>query len=113
MKISNLAGAVALTSLLSFPVVADAATDRDALQACSEAIATTIEKKQEASVNLRVDESSIDPDARLVGTLTSFEVDARDTSTDNVIGRFRCQVDRRANVTRLRTLALNIPSAAR
>lgn len=110
MKITNPAAVVALPILLLSSVFANAATDRDAVQACSDEIATIIEKKQGAAVNLRVDDSGINPREILVSRRTSFEMNALD-ATENVIGRFRCQVDRKAYVTRLRTLTLDLPVA--
>lgn len=105
--------AVAVPVLSLCSAMADAATDLDAVQACSEAIATTIEERQGAEVGLRIDDSGINPRERLVGRVTVFDVNAIDVSTDKVIGRFSCRVDRRAQVTRLRTLKLAVPVAER
>jgi len=111
MKITNRAAVVALPILLLSSVFANAATDRDAVQACSDAIASIVEKKQGAAVNLRVDDSGINPREKLVSRRTSFEMNALDATEENVIGRFRCQVDRKAYVTQLRTLTLDLPVA--
>ena len=113
MKVTKWATVIALPVMLFSTALVNAATDRDAVQACSEAIATTIEKRQGAAVNLRVDQSGINPTEKLVSGTTMFEVKALDASTEDVIGRFRCQVNRSAEVLRLRTLALDVPAASR
>lgn len=113
MKVKNWAAFAALPVMLLGIADADAGTDRDAVQACSQAIAATIEEKQGAGFRLRVDESGIDPSKALVSRITTFDVDALDASTKEVIGRFRCNVNRSAEVTRLRTLALDVRAAKR
>lgn len=113
MKVTNWAVLTALPVMLFSTALANAATDRDAVQACSEAVVTTIENKHGAAVNLRVDESGINPTEKLVSRSTMFEISAVDSSTEDVIGRFQCHVNRNAEVLRLRTLALDVPAAGR
>ncbi len=113
MKVKDLAALAALPVAVLSIADANAGTDRDAIQACSQAIVATIEERQGAGVGLLVDESGIDPSKELVSQTTMFDIDALDASTDKVIGRFRCHVNRSAEVTRLRTLALDIRAAKR
>jgi len=112
MKITNCAAVLVAPALLFSAAVVNAATDRDAVQACSAAIATTIEREQGPGVKIRVDESGINPGERLVRQ-TTFEMDALDPSTETVVGKFSCRVDRDAHVMKLRTLTLALPLAER
>lgn len=112
MKITSRAVAIALPALLLSSALANATTDREAVQACSEAIVTTIEKKQQAEVRLRIDESGIDPGEKL-DRRTVFAIDALEPSTGKLIGKFSCLVDRSAQVRQLRTLRLHVPGARR
>ena len=113
MKVTKWAALVALPVLLFNTAIANAGTDRDAVQACSQAIAKTIEERQGVGVGLRVDESGIRPSRELVSRITMFDIDALDASTEEVIGRFRCHVNRSAEVTRLRTITLDVRAAGR
>ena len=113
MKVKDLAALAALPVLVLSTANADAGTDRDAVQACSQAVVATIEERQGAGVGLRIDESGIDPSKELVNRITMFDIDALDASTEKVIGRFRCHVNRDAEVMRLRTLALDVRAAKR
>lgn len=110
MKIKTCSKVAALPVLMLSAITAHAATNGDALQACSEAIATSIEKQQGAELKLRVDASSIDPGRRLHND-TLFHLDAVDPATDNVVGRFDCRVNRRAHVRSLYELSPDAPSA--
>lgn len=97
-------------SILLGTVAANAATEIDAMQACTDAIATEIKDAQGADVRVRIDASTIDPDKVLHG-LTVFHLDAVDASTNELVRKFDCQVNRRAKVRSLRTLSLDAPSA--
>ena len=110
MKILKHAGIVALPVLLLNSFYASAATDRDAVVACTAAIATVVEEEQGATVRTRIDDTRIEPNLKL-RDLTQFDMDAKDPATDNVIGVFRCLVDDRARVVQLRTLSLDVPNS--
>lgn len=85
--------------------LASAATDRDAVAACSEAIAEMFERKQGADVRARIGEHVIDLGRRLTA-VTLFHVEAVNPATDAVIGKFDCVVNRQAKVRSLRTMPL-------
>jgi hypothetical protein len=110
MMIRKTAVVVALAILFLSSTFALAATDLDAIEACSEAIATTIEKEQGAGVKFRIDDSGISPNTRL-GRRTTFEMNAVDPSSNTAIGKFDCKVDSSAQVVLLRTVALDVPVA--
>lgn len=110
MKIRKLSKAVALSVLMLGAVAANAATDRDAVQACSEAIATNVEKRQGSTVKLTIDLSAVSTKRRLIND-TLFHLDAINPATDHVIGRFDCRVDRRAIVRSLKRLPPDAPDA--
>jgi hypothetical protein len=103
---------VPLLVLLLSSAAANAATDLDAVRACSDAIATSIAENQGETVKVRIDQTYIDT-KRSLGQFTLFNIDVMDSATDEVIGRFDCTVSRRANVRSLQVLPLDAPPAAR
>lgn len=96
--------------LLLSSVAANAATELDAVEACSDAIATSIANKQGAAVKVRIDRSEVDTRRRL-NSLTMFHLDVMDSSETSVVGRFDCTVNRSAKVQSLRHLSIDAPSA--
>ena len=113
MKMDNRAAVIGLSALILGAGVANAAkTDGAAVDACSDAIATYIEERQGVAPELKVDQSGIDQGRRLA-RYTVFELDAYDASTRNVVGRFTCMVNGRAEVKKLVTLPLDTADAAR
>ena len=89
-----------------------AKTDADAVQACTNAIAASIEERQGLEPGVSLDNSQIASKRRLVG-ITKFELDVLDASSKNVVGKYTCVVDRRANVRRLSALSDDAPDATR
>lgn len=110
MKITRHVGIVALPVLMLNSFYASAATDRDAVVACSEAIATVVAEEQGAAVRTRIDDSRVEP-KRVLRRTTQFDMNALDPSTNDVIGIFRCLVDNQARVVQLRTLSLDVPNS--
>lgn len=110
MKFRELIAIATIPVVMLASGIASAATDGEAVRACSTAIAAAIEKKQGIEPGLKVDQSNVSTRRRLTG-YTAFELDARDSSSNDVIGRYTCVVNRRAEVRRLTTLSLNGPSA--
>ncbi len=110
MKIRNHGKKLALPILVFGSMAANAATERDAIRACSEAIATSVEQRQGATVKLTVDLSSVSVKRRLAED-TMFHLDAVNPVNDNVIGRYDCRVDRRAIVRSLQELPPDAPEA--
>lgn len=101
---------IALPLLMLSAITANAATEHEAVQACSEAMKVSVEKKVGAEVKLTVDSSGTDPGQRLSPS-TLFHLDAVDAATDTVVGRYECVVSRGAKVRRLIALSLNAPDA--
>lgn len=99
-----------LSLLLLSSVAANAATDMDALEACSDAIATSFANKQGEAVKVRIDQSEVDA-RRQLGSLTMFHLDVLESSTSSVVGRFDCTVNSRAKVRSLKRLSIDAPSA--
>ena len=111
MKTINRATAIALPALLlSQGVASAAATSSDAVEACTSAIAAYIEGKQGLVPTTQIDESRFNGRRRL-SRLTVFEMDAYDSSKENVVGRFTCTVNNHAEVKKLVTLPLSAPDA--
>jgi hypothetical protein len=110
MKITNVLAVLTLPATLFAYHPANASTNDKAIQACAGAIADLIEEKQgkEPAVNLDYDRlSGLD---RLYRS-TVYEMDVTNPSTENVVGRFTCVVNTRAEVQELVTLPLDAPSA--
>lgn len=99
-----------LPVLLLSSVVASAATDLDAVEACSDAIAASFANKQDAAVKVRIDQSMVDAKRRLGGP-TKFHLDILEASTTSIVGRFDCTVNRRAKIRSLKSLSIDAPSA--
>ena len=112
MKTMKHATLIAVPALLLSSVTAMAATDLDAIKACSLEIATAIENEQGAALKLNIDKSGFNERRRLKG-ITVFHIDAKDPSTNNVVGKFDCRVNRRAEVRSLRELSPGAPIAER
>lgn len=110
MKKFKAKSVLVLPVLLLSSVVANAATDLDAVEACSDAIAASLADKQDAAVKVRVDQSMVDAKRRL-GGLTKFHLDVMEASTTSVVGRFDCTVNRRAKIRSLVSLSIDAPSA--
>ena len=102
-------GAIAI---LASPLAANAATDKHAIEACSDAIAENIGSEQGHGVAVTIDNSGPRSKRRLMG-ITMFHLDAFDTKTMKVVARVECFVDRHAQVTSMRTLPLMADSATR
>ena len=111
MKTTNRVALLGLPALLlSHGMVSAAATNAKAVEACAAAIETYFESKQTSSLNLKLDQGSIDQ-ARRLGRVTVFEMDAFNTADRSVVGRFTCTVNNRARVTNLVPLPLAEPDA--
>ena len=111
MKMIHPITAIALPALLIGHGIANAAaTNGAAVEACAGAIAVYIEDRQGVEPGLQVDQSGVASRGRL-SRLTAFEMDAYDASSENVVGRFTCFVNRRAQVRKLVPLPLTAPDA--
>ena len=112
MKKSNHLMLLCLPALLMSAGLANAATkSARAVEACAAEIETYLEEKRTADLSLTLDQSKIN-DREPLSARTVFELDAYDSTTDSVIGRFTCTVNRRAQVTQLVPLPLTDPDAA-
>ena len=110
MKVAKLVIALGLPVIALNAPLAEARTERNAVRACSNAIVETFQKQQDVELGLNVDESGIKPLNRL-NRFTTFELDAIDSNTRNIIGKFTCTVDRSAQVKRLVTLPMSAKKA--
>ena len=106
MKIKNASKLLALPVLIlsTMSTAANAATNREALQSCSEAIATSIAEKQGSPLKLNVDATHLMPERRLKEA-AMFQVTVVNTADDNVVGMYDCRVSRRANVRSIQELS--------
>lgn len=99
-----------LPVLLLSSVAANAATDMDAVEACSNAIATSFADKQGEAVKVQIDQSLVDTKRRL-GGLTKFHLDVLKPSSTSIVARFDCTVNRNAKIMSLKSLSIDSPSA--
>ena len=111
MKIMTSVTALAVPALLLSQGFANAAaTNSKAIDACAGAIAEYFEGQHGKEPDTQVDTSRVRLSDRLSG-LTTFEMDAFDSSTQSVVGRFTCMVSGSAKVRKLVTLPLSAPDA--
>lgn len=89
---------------------AEAASGRDGLEACVEALAKRISETQGAGVNARISEDSTGFGRRLESP-TLFSLDARDSSDGEVVFKADCIVNSRGQVQRLVELPEDAPTA--
>lgn len=89
---------------------AEAATGRDGLEACVEALAKEISEAQGAGVNARISEDSTGHGRRLESA-TLFHLDARDPRDGEIVYKADCVVNARGDVQRLTRLPDAAPTA--
>ena len=88
----------------------EAATGRDGLEACVEALTQRISEMQGAGVNARISDDSSYAGHRL-DSPTMFHLDARDANAGDVVFRADCVVNSRGQVQRLVQLPDSAPNA--
>lgn len=103
-----MAGCVAVATL-AHPV-AEAASGREGLEACVEALTQELSEVQGAGVNARISEDSTGFDRRL-DSPTLFSLDARDSRDGEIVFKADCIVSSRGKVQRLIRLPDNAPTA--
>lgn len=89
---------------------AEAASGRDALEACVEALTKKISEAQGAGVDARISEDSSGHERRLYSPAV-FSLDARDSRDGEVVYRADCTVNSRGKVQRLVELPMDAPNA--
>jgi hypothetical protein len=89
---------------------AEAASGREGLEACVQALTRTLSESQGAGVNARISEDSTAHDRRLESP-TLFSLDARDSRDGEIVYKADCVVNSRGEVQRLVKLPLDAPSA--
>jgi len=96
--------------VLSLPIASQAATDKDAMEACSQALVEHIEETRGTVVKLKIANLDAARSMRLDGSLI-YHLDARVTDSNEVVARADCVVNRYARVKDLRTLPLTAKNA--
>ncbi|MGI9203819.1 MAG: hypothetical protein ACR2Q3_07395 [Woeseiaceae bacterium] len=92
-------------AVLLQPFASQAATDKDAVQACAKALADTIELSQGAPLSVRIDEESSDSTQKLKHR-NVYHLNAVAPGSTDIVARADCFVNRKAQVTSLVTLPL-------
>jgi hypothetical protein len=111
MNRTKLAVLLSLPAVLALSANSNAATESDALRACSASLTEKFEARQDSEISTHVDESGIRSGRHLRGT-TVFHIDVYNGKSREVIARADCYVNRRGHVTSLRTLQLSEKPAA-
>ena len=102
------AGCVAIAALTH--TGAEAASGREGLEACVQALTQKISESQGAGVNARISDESTGFGRRLESP-TLFSLDARDSSDGEIVYKADCVVNARGEVQRLVKLPINAPNA--
>jgi len=102
------AGCVAVAAL-AHPG-AEAASGREGLEACVQALTQKMSEIQGAGVNARISDDSTSHGRRL-DSPTLFSLDARDTRDGEIVFKADCVVNSRGEVQRLVKLPMNAPNA--
>lgn len=89
---------------------AEAASGRDALEACVEALTKEISEAQGAGVNARISENSSGHGRRLDSPAV-FSLDARNPRDGEIVYKADCTVNSRGQVQRLIKLPMDAPDA--
>lgn len=89
---------------------AEAASGQAGLNACIDKLAKEISESQGSGVDVRLDEDTKASKRRLEHA-TTFFLDARDSSSEEVVAKVNCTVDRRAKIRRFVVLPEDAPLA--
>jgi len=89
---------------------AEAASGRDALEACVQALTKEISEAQGTGVNARISEDSSGHERRL-NSPAMFSLDARNAADGEIVYKADCMVNSRGEVQRLVRLPVDAPSA--
>ena len=101
---------VAAAMALGFSGIADAATEQDAIEACARIAAESIEKRQGVMPKVSLGKVSGERNYSLHG-VTLYHLDAVNPSTNEVVMRLDCTVNRHARVLSVRKLSVEAGSA--
>lgn len=107
-KVLSLGCAVAI-SMASF--TAEAASRKDGLDACADALVVEMSSDHETPLNYQVGPESDFSDKKM-GKREVFHLDARDPASDEVVARADCVVSRNGKVLRLVSVPLSADDAA-
>ena len=102
------AGCVAMATLTH--TGAEAASGREGLEACVQALTQKMSEAQGSGINARISDDSTGHDRRLVSP-TLFSLDARDTRDGEIVYKADCVVNARGKVQRLVRLPMDAPDA--
>ena len=111
MNGSELFKASCIAAALLTPMVSQAASEQEALQACMQALTQNLAEEQGGEPVEYRSGSKAQFSKRRVSAPTTFYLDAFDPETYEVVARADCLVGRDAEVINLRALHLNAPGA--
>lgn len=93
-------------ALTALPVAGQAATFRDGLEACVDALVTELATTNGGPLDARIGADS-SHSARRLGSREMIYLDARNPSSEEVVARADCLVDRKGEVVRLTSVPLD------
>jgi len=110
MNIRNSLLIASVIPMLSLPIASQAATAKEAMEACSQAFADNIEESRGTTVKMKIE--NLDDVARMrLRGYSIYHLDAREADSNEVVARADCVVNRYARVTDFRTLPLSAKDA--
>ena len=92
-------------ALMALPATGQAATFQDGLEACVDALVTELATSNGEPLDARIGAESSSSDHRL-GSRETIYLDARNPSSEEVVARADCLVDRKGQVVRLTNVPL-------
>ena len=110
MNIRKLLLIAGVISVFPMPVASQAATGKDAMEACSRAFVEYMEESRGTRIKLEIGNLDSASDRRL-RTLLIYHLDARSSDSEQVVARADCTVNRHARVKNLRSLPLTAKNA--
>ena len=93
-------------ALTALPVAGQAATFKDGLEACVDALVTELATSSGESLDARIGADSSGSNSSLGGREMIY-LDARNPSNEEIVARADCLVDRRGEVLRLTSVPLD------
>lgn len=112
MKHRNRTAIITAVAVSLTPVISQAATEAEALQACISAMTASLEQDNGAAIGVQIAEPS-DNSSKLLHWETVFHLDAADAKTGETVAKVDCLVNSNARVMDLKQLSLTSDSAQR
>lgn len=111
MRLSRTFAATISLAAVLVPFSLRAATEAQAVEACAEALAQKVSQSYSRKIGARIDKNSSLSSTVLRSRLTVFHVDAIASAGGSIVARADCFVNKKGEVSRIRTLPLDAEDA--